>query len=330
MYKRIVWVLVAILAIALLVLGLQLVITPAPQEEYVVKIGYKPNGNYLPLFVALENGYFEEERLKVETVRFDSTNTLMDAFAAGQLDATPTGNAVVSYSLEGSKSGLFKIYGVNFYTDERHPEKLIVRKGSGIQTYQDFEGKTIGTNKGVFARTMITKFLEKKGVKNFQVIELDDKLQVQALKLGQVDALASLEPNPTIAVEKGIGEEFPGLHSPYKEVIGFNAALSISVISSRFLEEHPKEAKKFLLAMKKSFEFIEKDLEKSKAILPRYVPIEASTAQKIEMEKYDFFDTLTGEQQQAVQKTADFLFEQEIIKKKVDAISLLLRENFLK
>ena len=297
-------------------------------EDYTVKIGYKPSANYVGLFIALENGYFEEEGLKVETVRFDSTNTLMDAFALGQLDATPTGNVIVSYSLENSSPGLFKIYAPAFYTAERHPENLVVRKGSGINTYQDLEGKIIGANKGVFSRTMARKFLEKQGLVDFEIIELGSDLQVPALEAGQIDGLISLEPYPTLAVENGIGEYLEG-GSVYSKTVGYSPAFSGGIISTKFLTEHPVEARKFLRAMEKAIDFMSTNYEESKGFLPKYIPIDEEIAQKVTFPEFVYYADLSDEQKQLIQKTADFLFEEQIMEEKVETGGLLLREEYL-
>jgi NitT/TauT family transport system substrate-binding protein len=294
--------------------------------DYVVQIGYKANANYVPLFVALENGYFDEEGVRVETIRFDSTNTLMDAFAAGRLDATPTGNVIVSYALENNQLGLFKMYSFAFYTDERHPENLIVGKDSGIEKYSDLEGKNIGSNKGIFARTMVKKFLEKQGVKDFNVIELGSNLQLQALESGQIDALISLEPFPTIGVEKGIAEYLEG-GSVYVKTVGFTPSFSGGVISTKLLNEHPEETKKFLRAMEKSIDFISSNFDESKSILPKYVPIEQDIAEKITFPEYMFVGDLDNEKIALIQKTADFLHEEGIIKA-VNTQNLLLESHY--
>jgi len=297
-------------------------------SEEVIKIGYKANTNYIPLFIALENGYFEEEGVKVEIFRFDSTNTLMDSFAAGKLDATPTGNVIVSYSLENNHPNLFKIYSFAFYTHERHPENFIVKKGSGIKKYSDLKGKNIGANKGVFARTMTKKFLEERGIKDFEIIELSSSLHLQALEIGQIDALLSLEPNPTIGVERGIAEYLED-GSIFVKTTGFSPAFSGGVISTRFLKEHPIESKKFLRAMEKSFHFLSNNLEESKSFLPKYVPIEQEIAEKITIPEFYFIKELDDEKKLLIQKTADFLSEEKIIKNNIDTKNILLENYYL-
>lgn len=321
--KTLLLILVSLLVISLAYLGYELT-GHAVEEEHVVRVGYKANANYIPLFVALENDYFGEEGVKVETFRFDSTNTLMNAFAAGELDATPTGNVIVSYSLENTQPGLFKMYTPVFYNDERHPENFIVRKGSGIKKYSDLEGKNIGVNKGVFSRTMLKKFLEKQGVKDFTIVELSSNLQLQALESGQIDALLSLEPYPTIGVEKGIAEYLEG-GSVYTKTVGFSPSFSGGVVSTKFLEEHPEEAEKFISAMEKSIDFISEDLDESKRILPKYIAIEEDIAEKITLPEYYFVEDLDSEKTMLIQKTADFLYNEGLIRERVEIKDLLLK-----
>ena len=294
--------------------------------DYAVRVGYKANANYLPLFVAQEKGYFSEEGVAVEAIRFDSTNAIVDAFAAGRLDATPTGNVVVSYALENAQHGLFRMYSFSFYTDERHPENLVVKKGSAIRRYADLEGKTIGANKGIFARSMLRLFLEMRGVKNFRIVELDDSVQLHALESGQIDALISLEPVPTIGVDLGIAE-YLGNGSVYARTTGFTPSLSGGIVSARLLEQHPEEAKRFLRAMEKAMDFIEGDLAGSKAILPGYVPMNRNVSAKISMEEFRFVGDLESGQLASVQRTADFLHENGIIGQ-VNVSGLILESRY--
>ncbi len=321
--KNLLLVLVLLAVLSLAYLGYQLTGYAVKDDEYAVRVGYKANANYVPLFVALENGFFEEESVHVETFRFDSTNSLMNAFAANDLDATPTGNVIVSYSLENTQPGLFKMYSFAFYNDERHPENFIVRKGSGIKKYGDLNGKNIGSNRGIFSRTMLKKFLEKKGVKDFNVIELSSEFQLQALESGQIDALLSLEPYPTIGVEKGLAEYLEG-GSVYVKTVGFTPAFSGGVISTKLLKEHPDEAEKFIRAMEKSIDFISENLDESKSILPKYVAIEEDIAKKITFPQYYFVEDLDDEQVILIQKTADFIYDEGIIKRPVEIKTLLL------
>lgn len=322
---------ISLILLAIVIVAIIVVFQPIGMitgEGYVIKIGYKPNSNYIPLFVALENGYFEEEGVEVETIRFDSTNAIMDAFIAGNLDATPIGNVVVSYSAEIAQPGLFKMYNFDFYTDERHSENIVARKGSGVRIYQDLEGKVIGVNKGIFARTMVKKFLEQQGIKDFKIIELGDKVQIEALETDQIDVLVSLEPNPTTAVEMGIAE-YVESGSIYKKAVGFSPAFSAGIISTKLLNEHLAEAKKFLSAMEKSTNFINENFERAKRILPRYVPIEANIAEKTNFAEMYFIGDLTEEQKELIQKTADFFTSEGIIKERVDTASLLLSLEYV-
>lgn len=294
---------------------------------YEVNVGFKKNANYLPLFVALENGYFKEAGVNVKTAEFDSTNSIIDALASGRLDATPTGNAITQYALENAQPGLFKQYSFEFFTSEHHSENFVVRKGSGINALKDLENKTIGVNKGVFARTMVRKFLEQNGIRNAKIIELTDSLQISALETGQIDALISLEPIPALAVEKGAATYFWG-EGIYARTFGFDSALSIGIVSTKFIKEHPSEAKKFLRAMQMAIEFISSHEAGSRKILAKTLALDENVANEIPLLKPVLFNSLTDPQKEEIQKTADFLANEKIIEA-VNTQELILDKNFM-
>lgn len=57
-------------------------------EDYTVKIGMLPYGSYLPLYIALSEGYFAEQGLNVEVIDFKTQSDAVIALAAGQIDVT--------------------------------------------------------------------------------------------------------------------------------------------------------------------------------------------------------------------------------------------------
>lgn len=297
-------------------------------EEPSVVVGYKANVNYLPLFVALDKGFFSDEGLAVRTVRFDSTNTMVEAFAAGKIDATPTNNLVVAYSLENQHPGLFRLYAIEFFTDNRHPENVVVPINSSVSSWADLAGKTIGINKGLAGRTLIRNFLTQEHVPGVKIVELGDSVQLSALASGQIDALVSLDPNPTTAVHNGIGR-FLVSGSVYKNIIGFSPAFSGSMISTRFLADRPDHAKRFLNAMKRAISFVEENPTEAKTILPKYISIDSDLAAKMSFGEQFFFSDLTADQVLEIQRTADFFYGQKIIEQQVETAPLLLDASWL-
>ena len=79
-----------------------------------IAIGFWPVASGLPLFVAVEKGYFQEAGLEVEAVKFANPNQVAEALIAGRLQGT--GNGVASGALglaEITSPGLFKILTSN-------------------------------------------------------------------------------------------------------------------------------------------------------------------------------------------------------------------------
>ncbi len=58
----------------------QAVVTRPVEAPAKVKIGYLPAAQALPVFVAMEKGYFKEAGLDVEAVKFDAPNQIIDSF----------------------------------------------------------------------------------------------------------------------------------------------------------------------------------------------------------------------------------------------------------
>src|SRR3989338_8892507 len=56
------------------------------EEKSIVKIGYLPAAQGLPLFLAQDNGMFEKDGIDVELIKFDSPNLLVQALLSGELD----------------------------------------------------------------------------------------------------------------------------------------------------------------------------------------------------------------------------------------------------
>ena len=71
-----------------------------------VKIGYRGHLFYLPAYVAEAEGYYEEQGLDVELVKFDSTNQLVEAVINGNVDAGVGGvNSLVPLTKRSSAKG---------------------------------------------------------------------------------------------------------------------------------------------------------------------------------------------------------------------------------
>ena len=109
-------------------------------EDNNVRVGYLQNDlHHLPLFVALEKGFFEEAGLKIEVSGiFKAGPEEMSAFAAGELDLGYVGQAPATAAY------LNRVADIKFISQSNlEGSSIVVRFGSDINLATDLAGSTI-------------------------------------------------------------------------------------------------------------------------------------------------------------------------------------------
>jgi NitT/TauT family transport system substrate-binding protein len=292
-----------------------------------MRVGYVPLVVNLPLFVALEEGFFEKHGLKVEAIEAQSPNHIVDGIVSGKLEAAGVLGYPVIFAAEQQNPGELKIFQSGDETSENFVAALVVPNGSPIGKIEDLKGKRIGVWSGLTQVVFTKGILIGMGLnpeKDVTIVEIEPRLQVQGLAAGQFDVLSTAEPYPTIASGKNVGTIW--IENPRVKYIQ-NPFPSVAVpVSAEFLQKNPKAAKAYLLALQDAIDFIRQNPEKAKSSLVKYTPIPKELASKVRMPQFNRF----GEEDQAnVQKNADWLFENGLLKKRINVATLFGDPNFL-
>ncbi len=293
-----------------------------------VKIGYMPYTSNLPLFVAQDRGLFQKEGLEVEAIRFGSSKEAMDALLAGRIDAECTIGLSTLFAIEAASPGQIKFYLPCVETGNRYASYLLVRKGSGISTTNDLRGKKIGTYTGTTQLLYLSLLLKKLGIdpdKEVNIIQVSPQLEIEAFGTGQFDALYTIEPNATIAMEKDLGE--PLLRNPRERYIVAPFPAGALPFNTKFLHQNPTEAKKIYRAMCKAVDFIKTHEPEAKQLVPKYTGLDEKIALKAGL--YEWW-TESEVRIDPMQKLADILYENRIISAKIDVSKMVLTEANLK
>jgi len=185
-----------------------------------VRVGYQALASSWAFYVANERlpgratSFFEDEGLAVEPIRFDSSNKGGEALLRGDIVTNSATTLTVLLNIEESAPGTLKCYAFQMHTSAHFFESVMVRKGSGIEKYEDVRGKTIGVFPGSLSEALTRALLGKyfPAEKDTKIVQLNPPLQLQALAGGQVDALISYEPTTTLALDKGVATLLE--HSP--------------------------------------------------------------------------------------------------------------------
>ncbi len=309
--------------VCLVVLGLLVSLYFPPRveaKERVVRIGYLPLVMSLPTFVAAEKGFFAQEGLKVELVRFQSGTTVIDALVAGRIDAN-CGSAITGHWFaEQNVTGRFKIfyvYGTDSLVDNTFV--VVVKKDSPIKDMKDLKGKKVahfpGATSLALAKAIIRTQIDPEGV---TFTEVPPPNIVPALAAGQIDAFFTPEPFGMMAVSRGVGRYL--VKSP---LIFLNLKKGIPggafSFSAKFLKKYPELAPKVKAAIEKAGDFIEAHEKEARGYLAKYTQLPPPVATRIPFEKWIRIRDLDKE---APQFYFNVLYKEGAYKKKIDTTKL--------
>ena len=106
-------------------------------EPATVRVAYMPNlGSAGSLFVGIEQGYFEEVGLTVETFEFQGGPAEIAAMASGDIDISQIGHGAHKLCIQGEA----KIFQMDHTTSLS--DVVVGNKAKGIETIEDLKGKT--------------------------------------------------------------------------------------------------------------------------------------------------------------------------------------------
>ena len=209
----------------------------------VVTIGTAPNLQTLPIVVAQSQGFFAEEGIELESVKFTSGRRALEALIGGQLDVAFMAEYPVSIaSLREQPFGTFTT--LSRYTANR----LVSKASIGFENLEDLEGKKIGTTKGSNTEFFTEALLDGAGV-TAEVINVSPADIVPALARGDIDA-GIMFPDFYPAAEKALGDDYREFRS--------DAYIAWFVLSATtdMLENRSADLEAMLRALIKAEEFI--------------------------------------------------------------------------
>ncbi len=217
---------------------------------------------YAPLYLAIENGYFEEEGLKVNLTNGGGADKSMTAVLSGDAQIGLMGPETVIYVKNQDKADSPVVFG---QLTQKDGAFLVSRKAEPNFKWSDLAGKEIlaGRKGGVPAMTF-EYILNEEGLQDGTDLTLNYDVQFNlmttAFLSGTADYCTVFEPTASEYQASGqwhivasVGEK--GGDIPYTSFIALES----------YIENNQETLKSFLLAIKKSHEFIANSTEKQVA-----------------------------------------------------------------
>ncbi|KKQ27582.1 MAG: hypothetical protein US42_C0008G0095 [Candidatus Magasanikbacteria bacterium GW2011_GWC2_37_14] len=288
-----------------------------------VRTAYMPITANLSLFVALEQGFFKQNGLNIEASEATTPNDIVAALVSGKIDFAPVLAYTIVFPSAIQYPNTFKIFSSTEETETNYTASIIAKKDSPINSYQDLRGKKIGVYGGLvqvnFLKAILTGM--KISLAEVEIIEINPKLQIQGLLAGEYDALSTTEPTSNIALFSGQTKLVS--NNPRVKYIMSPFPSTAAVLATKFINENKVAAQAVVKSLNQAIDFINNNPAEAKKAMLKYTPIPVESADKVLADLKLFHYAKLGEENRTqVQKFADYLYDNKLLKTKVEVNSL--------
>jgi ABC-type nitrate/sulfonate/bicarbonate transport system substrate-binding protein len=289
--------------------------SPAAAEDPVLRIAF-PSGMNGQIVVAMDKaGIAQQSGFKAEFNSFQYGPPMMEALAAGSIDAAVTSLMPVT-AYAAKIPGDVKI--VAMVGQSSH--SLMVDKSSGIAGIEALAGKTLGVSFGSDSHLDILVWLKETGNSDkVSLVNIAPAELATALSNKSVDAIVIRQPQ-VLRLQQQSGAQI--LHTwPFRFV---------SIVKTKFITEHPKEVEQYLLALRRAILFIAQNHQKSADWFGEYLRTDPAIIQAVSKDDplYAAADlnqidiSIKPSDRALIDKWVSDAFEQKMIKRQLDLKSL--------
>lgn len=237
-------------------------------EKVTVVLDWTPNTNHTGLYVAKEKGYFEDAGLDVEIQQPPEDGaTLMVSSGKAQF-----GIDFQEYLAPAFKPGEEMNVSAVAAIIQHNTSGLISLKEKGIDSPKKLEGKTYATWDMDIEKSIIKHIMTKDGGDYSKLNMIPSTIQdvKTALTTNQVDTVWVYYAWDGIALEQaGLDTNFINF-AEQDENLDFYSPVIIA--NNDYIKNNPEQAKAFVQAAKKGYEFAEKNPKEAADILCKNAP----------------------------------------------------------
>jgi ABC-type nitrate/sulfonate/bicarbonate transport system substrate-binding protein len=285
-------------------------------QDITVMLDWVPNTNHTGLYVALEQGWYQEQGLNVEIVQPTEGGT-------PQLVATGRAHFGVGYQEDVTQARAHEVPVVSIAAVIQHNTSgFASRPETGITRARDMAGKRYGGWGSPTEEAMLKAVVEGDG---------GDFSQVQILNIGQADFFTAIQRDVDFTWIyygwTGVEAQQRGLKLNFLELRHLDEALDyytpVLITSEKLIRDNPRLVEKFMLATAKGYQYAIDHPEEAAGILLKHAPeldeqlVVAS--QQYLSPRYQDDATRWGEQKAVVwERYARWMHQQELLPQMID------------
>ncbi len=244
---------------------------------------------YAPLYVAIEEGYFEEKGIDLELVTGFGADKTMTALLSGEANIGFMGPETTVYTAnEGANDKV-----VNFaQLTQRAGNFVVAREDMPDFSWNDLKGKTVlGGRAGGMPEMVFEYVLKENGIDPSTDLTIDQSIDfgstAAAFSGGSGDFSVEFEPGATNLEKEGAGFVVAsvGVDSGYVPYTAFSAKES-------YIQKHPELIQSFTNALQKGMDYVNQHSSEDIAdvISPQFKDTDKNTISTI-VERYKSQDT---------------------------------------
>ena len=208
---------------------------------------------YAPQYVAINNGYFEENGMEIELSTGQGADAVMTAVLAGQCDIGFAGPEASIYVYNEGKEDYTQVFA---QMTKRDGSFLVAKEDTDNFSWQDLKGKVvIPGRKGGVPYMTLEYVLKKNGINPQTDLTLDDSIKFDlmagAFASGDADYVTLFEPTASLTEQEGKGYVVASIGAESGE-IPYTAYFA----KKSYIENNEDTIQKFTNAIYKGQQFV--------------------------------------------------------------------------
>jgi NitT/TauT family transport system substrate-binding protein len=236
-------------------------------DRVTVRFTWKLKGEYAPLFVALDKGYYKSEGLDVDLAEGSGAQTVLKLLASGN-EKFGYGPAV---SAAQAVSQGFPVKVVALY-QTRAPMGVISFPDVPLKTPKDLEGKRLAISVGETFGDMLGPFtrINHVDIGKIQQIQMDASARSTQFLTRKIDIMSVYLSNELPQIEKRAGVKFNVLRV---SEFGLNLLGASMIVGNAFAEQNAETVKRLLRGTAKGYRDAMANPKEAAKLMAKYMKV---------------------------------------------------------